>query len=147
MTQKLIARRKERRRKQKWRAVKQKRKETNRRSEKTQQKNDCSKKKTSASEHSILQRKLRPCCRGRYDMCTRKPFPGMRTKCLSILAERCVRTPLNTISDTTDVSVFQEVLGDLCRELPIAAVLTNAHIHVVSNQRHILEGMVQRKEL
>ena len=111
-------------------------KEKNRRAVKHTRKN------ASASEHSTLPRKLRPCCGRRYDWCTCKPLPGMRTKCLSILAKRYVRTPLNTIPDTTDVSVFQEVLGDLCKKLPIAAVLTNAYIHVVFNQRHILEAMV-----
>ena len=144
MTSKQIARRKERHRKQKWRTVKKK--EKNRRGVKHSKKSDCSKKKkASASEHSILQRKLRPCCGRRCDMCTCKPFPGMRTKCLSILTKRYVHTPLNTIPDTTDVSVFQEVLGDLCKKLPIAAVLTLAYIHVVFNQRHLLEAMVQKK--
>ena len=61
------------------------------------------------------------------------------------LAKRYVRTPLNTVEDTTDVSVFQEVLGDLCKKLPIAAIPTIAHTHVVFNQRHILEAMVQKK--
>ena len=105
------------------------------------------KKKASASEHSILHRKLRPCCGQRYDMCTCKPFPGMRTGCLSILAKRYVRTPLNTVEDTTDVSVFQEVLGGLCKKLPIALVLTVACTHVVFNQRHILEEMVEKRIL
>ena len=136
MTPKQIARRKERHREQQWRTVKKK--EKNRRGVKHSKKSDCSKKKkASASEHSILQRKLRPCCGRRCDNCTCKPFPGMRTKCLSIWATRYVHTPLNTIPDTTDVSVFQEALGDHCKKLPIAAVLTNACIHVVFNQRHI----------
>ena len=69
----------------------------------------------------------------------------MRKECLSILAKRYVRTPLNTAEDKTDVSVFQEVLGDLCKKLPIAAVLTTAYIHVVFNQRHILEAIVREK--
>ena len=143
MTPKQIARLKERQRKQKWRATKKKKRMDivwN-----TAKRAIAIKKKASASEHSILQRKLRPCCGRRYDMCTCKPFPGMRTECLSILAEEYVRNPLNTISDTTDVSVFQEVLGDLCKKLPLAAILTNAFIHVVFNQRHILEAMVQKK--
>ena len=125
-----------------------KRKEKNRRAGKHSRKSNCiTKKRASASEHSILQRKLRPCCGRRYDMCTCKAFPGMRTKCLAILPKRYVRTPLNTIPDTTDVSVSQEVLGDFCKQLPIAAVLTNAYIHVVFNQRHLLEAMVQKKVL
>ena len=79
-------------------------------------------------------------------MCTCKPLPGMRTGCLSILAKRCVRTPLKTVEDTTDVSVFQEVLGGLCKKLPIALVLTVACTHVVFNQRHILEEIVKNKK-
>ena len=67
MTPKHIARRKERQRKQKWRAVKKKAKA--RRNAKQTKKSECSKKKkASASEHSIVQRKLRPCCGRRYDM-------------------------------------------------------------------------------
>ena len=109
-------------------------------------KSDCSKEnKASVSEHSIEQRKLRPCCGRRYDKCTCEPSPGMRTGCLSMLAKRYVCTPLNTVKDTTDVSAFQEVLGDLCKKLPIAAVLTIAFIHVVFNQRHLLEAMVEKK--
>ena len=90
-----IARRKETRRKQKCRAVK--RKEKKRRGVKHSKKSDCSKEnKASVSEHSIEQRKLRPCCGRRYDKCKCEPSPGMRTGCLSILAKRYVRTPLNT---------------------------------------------------
>lgn len=144
MTPEQIARRKERRRKQKWRAVKKK--EKKRRGVKHSKKSDCSKEnKASVSEHSIEQRKLRPCCGRRHDKCTCEPLPGMRTECLSMLAKRYVCTPLNTVKDTTDVSAFQEVLGDLCKKLPIAAVLTIAFIHVVFNQRHLLEAMVEEK--
>ena len=61
------------------------------------------------------------------------------------MAKRYVGTLLNTVEDTTDVNVFQEVLGDFCKKLPIAPVLTIAYIHVVFNQRHILEEMVEKK--
>ena len=69
----------------------------------------------------------------------------MREKYLAILAKRYVRTPLNTVPDTSDVSVFQEILGDWSKQLPITAILTIAYIHVVFNQRHLLESMVQKK--
>ena len=69
-----IARRKETRRKQKCRAVKKK--EKKRRGVKHSKKSDCSKEnKASVSEHSIEQRKLRPCCGRRHDKCTCEPLP------------------------------------------------------------------------
>ena len=71
----------------------------------------------------------------------------MHRRCLSELAKRFLTTPLNTVADTTDVSAFQELMEDRCKKLPIAVILTYAFIHVVFNQRHILEAMIKNKVL
>ena len=145
-----VVRRKERQRKQKWRALQKKHKRQSavqhaKKGKKVLQ--SIKKKKASASEHSTPQRKLRPCCGLRHDKCTCKAPPGMQRKCLSELAKRYVSTPLNTTADTTDVSVFQELMEDRCKKLSIAVILTYAFIHVVFNQRHILEAMIENKVL
>ena len=69
----------------------------------------------------------------------------MRTKPLSELAQRYLKTPLSTVADTTDVSVFQELMKSHLKELPIAVVLVYSLIHVVFNQRYILQEMITKK--
>ena len=144
MTPEQVAKRKERQAKQRWRLKKKQEEKlcaVNHRKKKDSRK----KEKASTSARPNRQRKLRPCCGRRQDMCTCKPFPGIRRTRLSLLTKRYLHTALNTVEDTTDVSAFQEVMGNVCKKLPIAAILTISHIHVVFNQRHILEAMQKEK--
>ena len=68
----------------------------------------------------------------------------MNTKPLSELAQRFLTTPLNTVQDTTDFSAFQELMSARCKELPIAVILLYSFIHVMFNQRHLLEEMIKQ---
>jgi len=69
----------------------------------------------------------------------------MRAKPLSQLATRFLATDLNTVGDTTDVSVFRDIMQKKCQKLPTRAILGYSLIHVVFNQRHLLQSMVDKK--
>ena len=68
----------------------------------------------------------------------------MRMKPLAELAKRYLLTPLNTVRDTTDVSVFQELMQDRCKVLPTRIILCYSYIHTVFNQWHLLEAMIEK---
>ena len=84
------------------------------------------KRKRTATEHLAPRKKL-PCCGLRRGRCTCKAPPGMRKKPLGQLATYFSRTPLSTMQDTTDVSAFQDVMRDRCKELPTKIVLAYAY--------------------
>jgi len=75
-----------------------------------------------ATEHATP-RKSRPCCGLRCDKCGCKAPPGLKKKPLQELAKRFLATPLSTVEDTTDVSVFQELMQDRCKTLPTRVIL------------------------
>ena len=89
-------------------------------------------------------RKRRPCCGLRYDKCRCKVLPGLKKKPLQELAKRFLASPLNTAGDTTDVSVFKELMQDRCKTLSTRVILCYCHIHIVFNQRHLLEAMINK---
>ena len=68
-------------------------------------------------------------------------------KPLKHLAKRFLTTSLNTVQDTTDVSVWQTLMRDRCKTLPTKVILGYAYIHVVFNQQHLLKAMVKEKAL
>ena len=98
-----------------------------------------------ATEQTARARKKRPCCGLQSNKCQCKPPPGMSKKPLAALAKRFMGSPLSTVQDTTDVSAFQTLMRDRCKSMPTSAVLGYCYIHVVFNQRHLLEAMIKEK--
>ena len=101
------------------------------------------KRSITATQHAPA-RKSRPCCGLRYDKCRCKVLPGLKKKPLQELAKRFLASPLNTAGDTTDVSVFKELMQDRCKTLSTRVILCYSHIHIVFNQRHLLEAMINK---
>ena len=89
--------------------------------------------------------KNRPCCGRRYDLCQCRPPQGLNKKRLNALAKRFLETPLSTVGDTTDVSAWKDLMEDRSTELPTSALLGYAYVHVVFNQRHLLQSMLEEE--
>ena len=90
-------------------------------------------------------RQHRPCCGRHAQNCTCKAPKGMNKKPLTALAKRFTETDLCTVSDTTDVGPWQEIMQDRCKTLPMRVILGYSQIHVTFNQEHLLKQFVEDK--
>ena len=88
---------------------------------------------------------MRPCCGHFVTACTCKPPAGLQKPPLDALAARYRTTPLKTVRDTTDVSIFQRLMQQRCESLPIWVVLLYSFVHVMFNQEQLLKAMVDEK--
>ena len=69
----------------------------------------------------------------------------MQRKELALLVKHFVNTPLCSVKDTTDVSVWQTHMQLATRQLPLRVHLAYAHAHVVFNQEPLLKAFIHRR--
>ena len=69
----------------------------------------------------------------------------MKKMQLTALTKRYAITPLHTVRDTTDVSVWQQHMQHATEQLPLRVLLAYAHTHVVFNQEPWLKAFIDRK--
>ena len=124
-----VQRRAERQRKREYRAERRKNKNPERDSEK----------------RNAQKKKPRPCCGRHHSNCSCKPLKGMKKMQLTALTKRYAITPLRTVLDTTDVSVWQQRMQHATEQLPLRVLLAYAHTHVVFNQEPLLKAFIDRE--
>ena len=127
------------------RRAQREKKQTQRKNAKAKRTQSHNSSRSATNPRSSARHRMRPCCGHFVTACTCKPPAGLQKPPLDALAARYRTTPLKTVRDTTDVSIFQRLMQQRCESLPIWVVLLYSFVHVMFNQEQVLKAMVDEK--